>query len=154
MQITYDLTECAVSGPLNPRLHSALGSVTQVKHKYNGLMLDVFREVFNWLPLAFVLNHQVLVLHGGLFSKDGVTLDDLRKVERNRCVAKYGGYLRGYSNDHVLYDPHGGRRLRKRRPVQQRWRHTRPPTQGGAQQVCSQIWYLKYRLVTDTHVST
>eukprot|EP00775_Hariotina_reticulata_P007234 gene7234-7447_t len=56
----------------------------EVKHKYNGLMLDVFREVFNWLPLAFVLNHKVLVLHGGLFSKDGVKLDDLRKVERNR----------------------------------------------------------------------
>jgi serine/threonine-protein phosphatase 5 len=47
-------------------------------------MLDVFREVFNWLPLAFVLNKQVLVLHGGLFSRDGVTLDDLRKVQRNR----------------------------------------------------------------------
>jgi serine/threonine-protein phosphatase 5 len=62
-------------------------AVTQVKHKFNGLMLDVFREVFNWLPLAFVLNRKVLVLHGGLFSKDGVTLDDLRKVERNRCGA-------------------------------------------------------------------
>lgn len=49
-------------------------------------MLDVFRETFNWLPLAFVLNHKVLVLHGGLFSKDGVTLDDLRSVDRNRCV--------------------------------------------------------------------
>lgn len=58
----------------------------QVKHKYNGLMLDVFREVFNWLPLAFVLKKKVLVVHGGLFSKDGVTLDDLRKVERNRSV--------------------------------------------------------------------
>jgi diadenosine tetraphosphatase ApaH/serine/threonine PP2A family protein phosphatase len=62
--------------------------VMQVKHKFNGLMLDVFREVFNWLPLAFVLNRKVLVLHGGLFSKDGVTLDDLRKVERNRCAYK------------------------------------------------------------------
>ncbi|WIA19890.1 hypothetical protein OEZ85_005790 [Tetradesmus obliquus] len=56
----------------------------EVKHKFSGLMLDVFREVFNWLPLAFVLNRKVLVLHGGLFSKDGVSLDDLRKVERNR----------------------------------------------------------------------
>ncbi|KAF6250888.1 phosphatase 5-like protein [Scenedesmus sp. NREL 46B-D3] len=56
----------------------------EVKHKFSGLMLDVFREVFNWLPLAFVLNRKVLVLHGGLFSKDGVTLDDLRKVQRNR----------------------------------------------------------------------
>lgn len=56
----------------------------EVKAKYNGQMLDVFREVFNWLPLAFVLKKQVLVLHGGLFSQDGVTLDDLRKVQRNR----------------------------------------------------------------------
>lgn len=56
----------------------------QVKHKYSGLMLDVFREVFNWLPLAFVLKQKVLVLHGGLFSKDGVTLDDLRKINRYR----------------------------------------------------------------------
>jgi serine/threonine-protein phosphatase 5 len=67
--------------------------VVQVKHKYNALMLDVFREVFNWLPLAFVLNRQVLVLHGGLFSKDGVSLDDLRKVERNRWPGPFG--LRG-----------------------------------------------------------
>jgi hypothetical protein len=27
---------------------------------------------------------QVLVLHGGLFSQDGVTLDDLRRLDRNR----------------------------------------------------------------------
>jgi hypothetical protein len=25
----------------------------QVKHKYNGLMLDVFHEVFNWLRTRF-----------------------------------------------------------------------------------------------------
>eukprot|EP00878_Enallax_costatus_P012852 GHUV01013420.1.p1 GENE.GHUV01013420.1~~GHUV01013420.1.p1 ORF type:complete len:248 (+),score=49.07 GHUV01013420.1:1795-2538(+) len=56
----------------------------EVKHKYSGLMLDVFREVFNWLPLAFVLKKKVLVLHGGLFSKSGVTLDDLRRVDRYR----------------------------------------------------------------------
>jgi len=44
--------------------------------------------LFNWLPLAFVLKKQVLVLHGGLFSQDGVTLDDLRKVQRNRCATE------------------------------------------------------------------
>jgi len=56
----------------------------EVKHKFNNTLLDVFRETFNWLPLAYVLNKKVLVLHGGLFSKDGVKLDDLRKVQRNR----------------------------------------------------------------------
>lgn len=28
---------------------------------------------------------KVLVVHGGLFSKDGVTLDDIRKIDRFRC---------------------------------------------------------------------
>lgn len=66
----------------------------QVKHKYSGLMLDVFREVFNWLPLAYVLKNKVLVLHGGLFSKDGVTLDDLRRVDRYRV-----SIIQGYSSN-------------------------------------------------------
>ena len=56
----------------------------QVKHKYNATLADLFRETFCWLPLAHVLNGRVLVVHGGLFSKDGVTLDDLRRIDRYR----------------------------------------------------------------------
>lgn len=29
---------------------------------------------------------QVLVVHGGLFSRDGVTLDDIRAINRNMCA--------------------------------------------------------------------
>ena len=47
-------------------------------------MVEVFRETFNWLPLAYVLGGRVIVLHGGLFSEDNVTLDDLRAIERNK----------------------------------------------------------------------
>ena len=47
-------------------------------------MSDVFRETFCWLPLAYVLNSRVIVLHGGLFSRDDVTLDDIRKINRFR----------------------------------------------------------------------
>ena len=43
-----------------------------------------FRETFCWLPLAFCLSGKVLVLHGGLFSRDDVTLDDIRKEDRCR----------------------------------------------------------------------
>ena len=32
------------------------------------------QETFCWMPLAFVLNSRVMVVHGGLFSKDDVTL--------------------------------------------------------------------------------
>ena len=57
----------------------------QVKHKYNGLMADIFMETFCWLPLGHVLNKRVLVVHGGLFSRDGVKLDDIRAINRYRC---------------------------------------------------------------------
>ena len=56
----------------------------EVKSKYNAKMSDIFTEVYNWLPLAQVINEKVLVMHGGLFSEDSVTLDDIRKVDRNR----------------------------------------------------------------------
>ena len=29
---------------------------------------------------------KILVIHGGLFSKDGVTIDDLRKIDRFKQV--------------------------------------------------------------------
>lgn len=31
------------------------------------------------------------IMHGGLFSEDGVTLDDIRKIERNRQPPDSGG---------------------------------------------------------------
>ena len=38
--------------------------------------------MFQRLPIAHCLNKRVLALHGGLFSKDDVTLDDIRKINR------------------------------------------------------------------------
>lgn len=32
------------------------------------------------------------IMHGGLFSEDGVTLDDIRKIERNRQPPDSGGH--------------------------------------------------------------
>lgn len=56
----------------------------EVKAKYNQTMVEVFRETFNAMPLAYVINSRVIVLHGGLFSRDDVTLDDLRAIDRFR----------------------------------------------------------------------
>jgi len=56
----------------------------EVIHKYNSKVFDLFTEVFNWLPLAHCLNKKVLVVHGGLFSKDNVSLNDIRTIPRNR----------------------------------------------------------------------
>ncbi len=49
-------------------------------------MAQLFSEVFCWLPLAHVLNQKVMVVHGGLFARDGVTLDEIRQIDRNRCA--------------------------------------------------------------------
>ena len=48
------------------------------------------KKAFNFLPLASVLNHKVLVVHGGLFSEDGVTLEDLKKIDRNQQPPQSG----------------------------------------------------------------
>ena len=56
----------------------------EVKQKYSAQLVDLFAETFRYLPLAHVLNSKVLVVHGGLFSQDGVKLDDIRAVDRNR----------------------------------------------------------------------
>jgi serine/threonine-protein phosphatase 5 len=36
------------------------------------------------LPLSVVINKQVMVCHGGLFSKDGVTLAQIKATDRRR----------------------------------------------------------------------
>lgn len=53
-------------------------------------MADMFTQVYNFLPLCHLLNNRVLVMHGGLFSSDEVTIDDLRGVERNRQPPEEG----------------------------------------------------------------
>jgi serine/threonine-protein phosphatase 5 len=56
----------------------------EVKAKYTAQMAELFTEVYNWLPLAHCLNKRVLVMHGGLFSRDDVTLNEISKIDRNR----------------------------------------------------------------------
>eukprot|EP00270_Netrium_digitus_P000145 TRINITY_DN10163_c0_g1_i1.p1 TRINITY_DN10163_c0_g1~~TRINITY_DN10163_c0_g1_i1.p1 ORF type:complete len:491 (-),score=96.34 TRINITY_DN10163_c0_g1_i1:178-1650(-) len=63
-------------------MNKIYGFEGEVKSKFNETMVDLFTEVFCCLPLAHVLNGRVFVVHGGLFSKDGVTLDDIRGIHR------------------------------------------------------------------------
>lgn len=46
------------------------------------VVLQLFSETFNALPLAHLIKNKILVVHGGLFSKDDVTLDDIRNIDR------------------------------------------------------------------------
>ena len=46
-------------------MNTIYGFNGEVKAKFNQTMVEVFRETFCWLPLGFVLNNRVLVVHGG-----------------------------------------------------------------------------------------
>ncbi|CAF1434340.1 unnamed protein product [Adineta ricciae] len=63
-------------------MNQMYGFEGEVKAKYTTQMFQLFTEVFNYLPLSHCINNKVLVMHGGLFSKDDVTLKDIRAVDR------------------------------------------------------------------------
>jgi len=65
-------------------MNKMYGFEGEVKAKYDMLIMDLFSQTFCYLPIYFLINKKVLVMHGGLFSKDGVTLDDIRKIDRVR----------------------------------------------------------------------
>ncbi|XP_052902183.1 serine/threonine-protein phosphatase 5 [Anopheles moucheti] len=64
-------------------MNQLYGFTGEVVSKYSQNMADMFTLVYNWLPLCHLINKKVLVMHGGLFSKDNVSLDDLRSIDRN-----------------------------------------------------------------------
>lgn len=63
-------------------MNKMYGFEGEAKAKYDMPTMDMFSLVFCYLPISFLINKKVLVMHGGLFSKDGVTIDDIRKVDR------------------------------------------------------------------------
>jgi serine/threonine-protein phosphatase 5 len=65
-------------------MNKMYGFEGEVKHKYDIKTMDLFSELFNYLPIAYCINNKILVLHGGLFAKDGVKLSDIENVNRVR----------------------------------------------------------------------
>ena len=65
-------------------MNQMYGFEGEVKAKYTNQMFNIFTELFNMLPLCHVIQSKVIVMHGGLFAKDNVTLDDIKKIDRNR----------------------------------------------------------------------
>lgn len=71
-------------------LNKIYGFENEVKAKYDAGVYECFLELFKSLPLAHVINDKILVLHGGLFSQDGVTLEDIKKVDRFGEIPEQG----------------------------------------------------------------
>ena len=58
-------------------LNKLYGFEGEVKKKYDVKMYDLFSELFCYLPIGHCINKKILVVHGGLFAKDGVKLEDI-----------------------------------------------------------------------------
>ncbi|KAL1900263.1 Palmitoyl-protein thioesterase 1 [Sporothrix stenoceras] len=65
-------------------MNRAYGFEGECKAKYNDRVFRLFSESFSALPLATLIGDKYFVLHGGLFSDDNVTLDDIRKLDRHK----------------------------------------------------------------------
>ncbi|KAK9238869.1 Metallo-dependent phosphatase-like protein [Lipomyces kononenkoae] len=65
-------------------MNKVYGFEGECKAKYSEKVFKVFSESFSSLPLATLIGRNYFVLHGGLFSDDKITLDDVRKFDRFR----------------------------------------------------------------------
>lgn len=83
-------------------MNRSFGFYGEVLHKADLQTFDCFTSAFNALPLAYVLGKKVLILHGGLFSDEKATLNDLRSVDRFRQPPEHGGLM----VDCLWSDPH------------------------------------------------
>lgn len=64
-------------------MNKMYGFEGECKAKYKSdNIFKIFSEAFCMLPLATLIHKSYLVLHGGLFSSDDVTLDDIKKIDR------------------------------------------------------------------------
>lgn len=74
--------------------NSWMGFEDEIWSKYSGIddddperpahLFERFQTLFESLPLCAVLQSKIFVVHGGLFSRDNVTLAHLKKISRKR----------------------------------------------------------------------
>ncbi|KAL3502844.1 hypothetical protein ACH5RR_037293 [Cinchona calisaya] len=65
-------------------MNKIYGFEGEVRSKLSEMFVELFAEVFCCLPLAHVINDKIFVVHGGLFSVDGVKLPDIKAIDRFR----------------------------------------------------------------------
>lgn len=65
-------------------MNKVYGFEGECKAKYNDNTFKLFSESFSALPLATLIGKKYFTLHGGLFSDDKTSLDDVRKLDRHK----------------------------------------------------------------------
>lgn len=68
-------------------MNRVYGFQGEVKAKYSMVTFQLFSEIFNAIPLGNLIMDKILVIHGGLFSRDGVTMQELRDINRFKQVS-------------------------------------------------------------------
>lgn len=64
-------------------MNKVYGFEDECKSKYNFKIFQCFSESFNNLPYATLIGKKYLVMHGGLFSDDNITIEDIKKIPKN-----------------------------------------------------------------------
>ncbi|KAF3566194.1 hypothetical protein DY000_02018697, partial [Brassica cretica] len=63
-------------------LNESFGFHREVSYKVGEQCVELFSQAFCFLPLAHLINDQFFVVHGGLFTHDGVKLSEIRDINR------------------------------------------------------------------------
>lgn len=63
-------------------MNAMYGFENECTSKYSKSMFQKFSEYFNTMPLGHIVNGKVLVVHGGLFSDQTVTIESLQTMNR------------------------------------------------------------------------
>lgn len=64
-----------------------------LRHLFRAGLPSMFCEMFRHLPVCSVIHDKVLVIHGGLFHREGVKLADIDEVGRMSLVKWLALYL-------------------------------------------------------------
>jgi len=65
-------------------MNTMYGFKGEVEHKYSKILFELFTELFNLFPLAYVINKSVFICHGGLCKKPHVKIEEILKIDRNQ----------------------------------------------------------------------
>ena len=82
------------------------GFAEEVRRKYDNETFSLFTELFEMLPLAFVIASKALVIHGGLWRHRGVTLSQLRNLSHKRQCPEAPQTYDIHIFDLLWSDPH------------------------------------------------
>ena len=72
------------------KVNMLYGFYGEVNTKYDLETYTVFQELFFALPLCYLINAKIFVVHGGLPNDSDVTLEDIKKIKRFREPPEQG----------------------------------------------------------------